>query len=193
MQKRNPLDFVPNHFYCNSVFPNKNKQLEILSRKQDMRLKTVKFKFASNRSSLTGIQFVYSNGIESPLFQTKEAADDNEVFLVDIDTNRTIRKVSLKLDGQKIGGMRFFDIYDSYIMNVTWNNQNGRRSGKWITRTFQPGLEIIGLQCNTNYLRIQQLGFLLWRPRPRAMEANYECGSPKTRHKLEIMESNDDE
>ena len=63
IQKRNPLDFVPNHFYCNSVFPSNKKLLEEWSRKKSMKLKAVRLKCSSNRSALTGIQFVYSNGL----------------------------------------------------------------------------------------------------------------------------------
>ena len=142
IQKRNPFDFVPSHFYCNSVFPSQKKLLEEWSRKKAMRLKAVRLKCCSNRSALTGIQFVYANGLESPLFQTEGAAKENEIHTVNIDPNRTIRKVSLKVDGQKIGGMRLLDERNDYVMNATWNSE---RRGKWLTRTLSPGLEIIGL------------------------------------------------
>ena len=68
VQKRNPLDFVPNHFYCNSVFPNKPKHLEDLSRIKGLRLKTILYKLNDNGTSLTGIQFKYSDGVKSPFF-----------------------------------------------------------------------------------------------------------------------------
>ena len=65
---------------------------------------------------------------------------------INIDIRRTIRKVSLKLDGQKITGMRLVDEKGNYAMNVTWGNgRDTVRTGKWITRTITRGLEIIGM------------------------------------------------
>ena len=118
------------------------------------------------------------------MFQTEEAAQGNEIHTVNIDASRTIRKVSLKVDGMKIGGMRLLDERNDYVMNATWNSA---RRGRWLTRTLSPGLEIIGLQCNTNYMRIMNLGFLLWRPRPRAMDVLYDCTQLADRTEIETQ------
>ena len=118
VQKRNPLDFVPNHFYCNSVFPNKPKHLEDLSRIKGLKLKTILYKLNDNGTSLTGIQFKYSDGVKSPFFQTKDAAMNLQTRKFKLKTDCTIRRVSLKLDGQSIGGIRLYDERNEYVMNI---------------------------------------------------------------------------
>ena len=89
---------------------------------------------------------------------------------MNLDTSKNIRKVSLKMDEQRIGGIRLYDESNQFIVNTSWSSD---RRGYWISRSVPQGLEIIGLQCNTNYMRIMNLGFLLWRPRPQIMNICY--------------------
>ena len=148
----------------------KKRQLQAWSRLTDVKLSAIRIKCSNNRSALTGIQFVYQNGFESPLFQTDGAIQNNIIYTVNLDTSKTVRKVSIKVDEQKIGGLRLYDENNEFIMNSSWSSD---RRGHWITKSIQSGLEIIGLQCNTNYMRIMNLGFLLWRPRPQVMTISY--------------------
>ena len=91
------------------------------------------------------------------------------------------------MDEQRIGGLRLYDEKNAFIMNTSWSSD---KRGHWITKSIQVGLEIVGLQCNTNYMRIMNLGFLLWRPRPQIMTISYGLS---TRLDENENENSDDE
>ena len=70
------------------------------------------------------MQMVFSNGLESPLFETAASAD-NQLKSLAIDTSRDIRLISMLVDsGRYYHGIRFADANNKIISEVTWYDQD---------------------------------------------------------------------
>ena len=80
---------------------------------------------------LFGIQLGFTNGSQSPYFHTKYVNDETELNWTEIDTSRTIRKVSVYLTGKTfISRLRFIDENDENIIELLWDE---RDTGKWVS------------------------------------------------------------
>ena len=97
---------------------------------------------------MCAIQFGFTNGLESPLFETSDPKNKDaleEVKKIKIDTSRQIRQVSMKVwNGYAIMGLRMTDEEGNYVVDLNWSGV-----GAWISQDIPDGLEIIGLKCNT--------------------------------------------
>ena len=70
---------------------------------------------------LAGIQLFFTEGFISPLFQTKNA-QDNEVKSILVDTTKQIRSISLLIyTGVYYEGIRLFDEQGNAVVDVQWN------------------------------------------------------------------------
>ena len=87
-----------------------------------------------------------------------------EIKTITIDTSRTIRSVSLKIQDRKlINGIRLADEWGKHIVDQTWETRIN--AGTWVSKKIPEGEEIIGLQCTIkNNMVITRLDFLLWKP-----------------------------
>ena len=71
--------------------------------------------------NLSGIQLMFTNGVESPIFES-ETSRDRELSTVDIDITRTIRKVGLLLSNSHyIFGIKLLDEKNREIIWEEWN------------------------------------------------------------------------
>ena len=61
---------------------------------------------------------------------------------MEIDLDRTIRRVGVKVKGNSIIGLRLVDNNDEVIVEETWSST---RFGTWSTQEIPVGYEVIGL------------------------------------------------
>ena len=82
-----------------------------------------------------------------------------------MDTEKTIRWVSIKADGPWTKGLRLIDENNETIVEETWNGGNHNSSGDWTTPQLIPdGMSIIGLQTTILNDKGITFGFNLWYP-----------------------------
>ena len=95
-----------------------------------LKLSAVRYKTYANE--LAGIKLEFANGLETPLFETDFSRDtDPTLKLVRVDTSRTIRRISLKIDRREcLRGLRLIDRYGEDIVEIVWAKAT---SGRWIT------------------------------------------------------------
>ncbi len=114
---------------------------------------------------LDRIQLGFTNGVQSSYFNTSWVKDETELKWTEIDTSKTIRKVSVYWGmGYCIERLRLIDENDENIIELNWDESN---NGEWITKEIPKGQEIIGLYCNKIIASpgiIGRLGFILWNP-----------------------------
>lgn len=133
-----------------------------------MKLSKIYYKYAHECWPLSSLRFEFSNGIESPTFQTSEGKyfADKEI---EIDTEKTIRKVSIYVEKQRhrFCKMIIKDDKDEEMCNIRMCECD---RGDWVDIEIPEGKEIVGLFCNTesHHADMQGLGFNLWTPNPKA-------------------------
>ena len=117
----------------------------------------------NNSDELCGIQFGFTGGVKSPLYQTALGNDPkHELKTIKIDTKKVIRQVSMKVwNGYAIKGLRLTDNEGEHMINLDWAGV-----GQWSHDDIPEGQEIIGLKCNLSSYpsAIPRLGLLLWVP-----------------------------
>lgn len=114
-----------------------------------IKLAQMNYKHMNNSDQLCGIQFVLTNGLKSPLYQSlhsRKQKTSPKLKTVKIDTSKRIRKVSIKSwNGYAIVGLRLHDEKGKYLVNLNWS-----AVGSWCTKIIPEDQEIIGLKCNTS-------------------------------------------
>lgn len=86
----------------------------------DFQLSAINYKQFSDFYSLSGIQLEFSNGAQTPLFES-EAAYWDEINTVEIDQTRRIRYISLRFNNVAYEGIRLSDEEGLYILDLTWH------------------------------------------------------------------------
>lgn len=129
-----------------------------------------------NYDNLMAMQLKFTNGVESPIFQ-KDAVEKEPATgswaekHADIDTSKSIRKVSIKVrkTNNLMYAMRLTDDSGVHVVDVEWDTHS---AAKWVTHDIPDGQEIIGLYMSKKgkSYDIQSLGFILWKPNPSAIE-----------------------
>ena len=109
----------------------------IIRTDKDVRLCAIRYSNLRNKHALTGIQLIFTNGVETPFIETvkcsrgcekptsstimdlfsKQKVEVVERKTVEIDTNRTIRKVSVLIDPFGIKSIRLIDEEGNFIVN----------------------------------------------------------------------------
>ena len=104
------------------------------------------------------MQLVFSDGIESPMFEV-EGAVDEEVKTIDIDTARVIRYISMHIySDNSMDAIRLLDEDLKVIAEINTEAE----SGEWTeNQTIPEGKHIIGLKTNTKSTEIHSLAFIL--------------------------------
>ena len=97
-----------------NVYPNR-QDYEILSKNGDFQqLSSINYK--SGGYSLAGIQFIFSENTQCPLFQTPESESTIEQT-IDLDTSKTVKYVSMNVYGSYYAGLRLLDDKGEYIVD----------------------------------------------------------------------------
>ena len=136
-----------------------------LSKKIKLNQFAYKIKDDSN-NGLSGIQLRFTNGVTSRLFESPHGRKDKlrKGKHTRFDVSEEIRKVSMKVNGKYLNGLRLINRSGGNVLDLSFYND-----GKWIKRDIPEGKEIIGIYCNTSQDLIQRLGFILWTPNPTIM------------------------
>ena len=114
-------------------------------------------------SALCAIQLEFSNGIKSPLYETKESKEKQfELKRAKFDHTQTIREISMKVGQNAYDSFTGFKLNDGYIADVVWSETS--ENAKWVTQRVPDGNEIIGIQCDLEERTIRRLRFALWNP-----------------------------
>ena len=151
------------------VYPDEEKLAQLPSFKPN-KLKAVNYKIASIHGGLTGIQFVFTDGHKTPLFEVPRAMGRDQLKTIELDTAKTITKIAMTVceddpeQGPQISGLRLLDEKGIYVVNVTFMKKE--HYGQWVTKPIQKGQAVIGLKGNysKNMRYISSLGFVLWTP-----------------------------
>ena len=107
----------------------------------------ITYKCFEDRGRLTAIEILFSNGVETPLFEEEGYKDSNfEWKFIDIDPNKPIRKISVRSDvAGWIFGLRFINADGENIIDENWNTTE---DGDWVTKDIPEGEEVIGIKCD---------------------------------------------
>ena len=121
--------------------------------------------------NLSGIQLMFTNGVESPIFES-DTSRDRELTTIDIDISKSVRKLGLLVSNSNyIFGIKLLDEKNREII---WEEWNGEVPGHitWKYQKIPEGQEIIGVYGNKTKggYSIKQLGFVMWKPNPLAVE-----------------------
>ena len=122
-------------------------QIRRYPRDRLIKLKTIRYK-QYYFGELAGIQFEFTNGIKTPMFETERAKRKDpliELKTLNIDTTKTIAKICMKVsDGSYINGLRLIDNKGSYVVDVSWDDITNE--GDWVEKEIPKGQEIVGIQ-----------------------------------------------
>ena len=139
------IDFGDQNEDWNNIYPTK-EQIEKHPRDRLIKLKTIRYK-EYYFGELSGIQFEFTNGIKTPMFETERAKRKDpliELKTIEIDTSKTIGRICMKVsDGSYINGLRLVDNNGNYIVDVNWDEITNE--GEWIEHEIPEGHEIIGI------------------------------------------------
>ena len=104
--------------------------------------KILPFDSYEDSSGLGGVQLVFANGAESPLFENPLSIN-NSLFTFTFNPEDEIRSVSMKMKGNNIyTGIRFFNQYDEAIFANDWSELN-----EWTPQQYIPADQrIIGMK-----------------------------------------------
>ena len=111
---------------------------------------------------------MFTNGVETPLFEAANAAS-KELQTFDIDTTKRIKKIGMLVSNSHyIFGIKLIDDKNRDILDEQW--QMDSDNIRWYFQTIPEGHEIIGVYGNKSVspYSIKQLGFVLWKPNPVA-------------------------
>ena len=109
-------------------------------------LETVKYKHGN---LLQGIQLVFKEGLNTPLFQTQYAIDKNYSLEQMSIYYSQITQVSVFIDDRNrdISGIRFNYSTSAYVEKEFYNYD----SSEWQTREIPEGYQIVGMFVNNEY------------------------------------------
>ena len=131
---------------------------------KQQRIKLASINYKSIGGVLSGIQLVFTNGIWSPMFGTKEVFNKQHKS-VKIDISRRVEQVCAFVGhGGQIHRFRLMDDQGEDVVDLVFSEQE---TGEWMIRDVPEGKEIIGLYCNTQSHRrhIECIGLILWKPK----------------------------
>ena len=141
-------------------FPNGHSFEELVAYKNNIKLKQIQYCMYENCGKLTSFKLVFTNGIKSTLITSPFHDPNYTVHTINVDTTRTFRKVSIKLNKNWFYGIRLIDERGMYIVNEEWLESH-KGDEYWDTRYIPEGEEIIGLQADHCFDR---LGFICYKP-----------------------------
>ena len=126
-------------------------------------------------SWVTGVQFVFESGEESPVFNSRGAGRE-ELETMQVDTELIVNRVSI-LEHEN---GRIYDLkLDYYSQGSSLYEPEADSGLTWRSLDIPYGQYIIGLRCNTDSSYMQMLDLILggtqWEPR---VEGFVEFGQP---------------
>ena len=138
------MEFGADYLEWHTEFPCKAKFEEMTSNGEVVRPIQITYKNFEDRGRLTAIEMLFSNEIETPLYEDDGYKQDDFMWkFIDIDPNRQIRSISVRSDPCGwIFGLRLMDEDGVNIVDENWNKVE---DGDWVTKDITKGEEIIGL------------------------------------------------
>ena len=93
-------------------------QLKLYPLKKEIKLCQIGFK--TNGMNLSGIQLMFTNGVETPLFEAANAVN-KELQTFDIDITKRIKKIGILVSNSNyIFGIKFIDEKNREILDEWW-------------------------------------------------------------------------
>ena len=128
------------------------------------KLTELRYKQYGDYGNLSGLQMVFANGLESPLFETRQAEEEEVLKTLKFENDRQIRLVSMKVDaGRYYHGIKFSDYQNKNIANVTWYDDDW---GEWtLLKEIPADQTIIGMivDSESEEYELLNISFLLGR------------------------------
>ena len=104
----------------NQLFPTDQELKDLPT--SDYSLNMIKFKQFADWGTLTGMQLSFGNGATHSMFEVSSANNDM-LRIVDVETNRQIRYVSMRIKWRyAYTGLRFYETQDQLILDQTWED-----------------------------------------------------------------------
>ena len=118
----------------------------------------------NNSGALTALQFEFTEGFKTPLFEAKGASERDELKKIKVNPLKAIKKIGVAMFENQIVGIRLVDSRGIYIVNETLTGKE--ENNKWTMKVIPPEQSIIGLQCGSGTGKnITSLAFRLWSPK----------------------------
>ena len=163
------IEFGDTTAHWSDIYPNAD-DFDSMKDDYSVKLKGIDSRHKSGWQPLAGIRFVFTNGTQTPWFETELAkkgeAGDIEELSDDIDTTREIREISMRLSlNNALCALNMTDEKGDSIVDIEWETcEHGR---EWKAYKIPPGHSIIGAQANTTNdgSTIQRLAFVLRKNR----------------------------
>ena len=164
------IEFGDATAHWSDIYPNAD-DFDAMKDDYSVKLKGIDSRHKSGWQPLAGIRFVFTNGSETPWFETEmckkgEGEDIEELSSEDLDPTREIREISMRLSaGNALCALSIADDKGDSIIDIEWETFDLGR--EWKTYKIPPGHEIIGAQANTtnDKATITRLAFVLRKVR----------------------------
>ena len=114
-----------------SLYPSKRQIREFPFDKR-IRLCAIRYKCIKKEdmeTTLSGIEFTFTNNIKTPMFDTKGSGMD-EMKTLQVDPTRQITRIDMKVWSDEIYGLRLVEKPGKYVLNEMWNTKNPN-IGRW--------------------------------------------------------------
>ena len=150
------------------IYPSEDQlsQLKAQPHPANIRLSKINYKREKLNGYLSGIQFHFTDGSSTPMFQTEDAKEALEES-VELDPTAKVHQIRVWFDEYPdrnvyIHGLALDGEDGQNIVGLTFANFRSRQT----TEVIAEGHSIIGLQVNTKAYpdHISRLGFVVWGP-----------------------------
>ena len=121
------------------------------------KLKCINYK--EKRSRVCGLQLVFRNGHESPLFERKLRSGSSKLHSIEIGQNKFIRQIHFKYEFKDLIAVRLIDSIGNFLDIGSFDHYTYKKITK---HTIPEDEEIVGLKCAEN---VYSIGFICYKPR----------------------------
>ena len=111
-------------FKCNQAWPSA-EVLESFPSYRRIKLSEIRYKQANDCDQICGLQFIYTGGYQSPMFETSVAREYEHITkTIKIDPSRDIQMFKVKCwNGHAITGIELLDTEGKQIVEVNFTGQ----------------------------------------------------------------------
>ena len=140
---------------------------KILYERSRPKLKQIIYRCSQNQTYLTAIQFIFTDGLQSPLFDGNYRNEDFREQLIDVNEHMTGKTISMKtFKVSNMDGIQIVDKNGQCVAEKVWCEKFPDR-GDWETRVVPDDEELIGFKVSENFKR---LAFMTYRPRTKGSQ-----------------------
>jgi len=113
-------------------------------------------------NNMSGLQFTYSDGNESPTFDSASSVENGQMPIT-LSEFSSVRKISMALSSSNgIVALKLYDSKDNELVSKLWATLSAKQLKKmWVTQNFNTSEKIIGFKVSTTGDYITRIGWQL--------------------------------